>query len=76
VIYQGKVLVDGTPDEVKMHPKVREEYLGDLDAAARTAASRAGDYESDDLIAVGSASGNAVPTPHIGKSMMRRVTDV
>ncbi|MEM6980357.1 MAG: LPS export ABC transporter ATP-binding protein, partial [Planctomycetota bacterium] len=37
VIYQGQVLVDGTPDEVKQHPKVREEYLGDLDAAAGAA---------------------------------------
>lgn len=32
VIYQGQVLIDGTPEEVKQHPKVREEYLGDLDA--------------------------------------------
>lgn len=32
VIYQGEVLIDGTPEEVKQHPKVREEYLGDLDA--------------------------------------------
>lgn len=31
VIYQGEVLIDGTPAEVKSHPKVREEYLGDLD---------------------------------------------
>ncbi len=36
VIYQGQVLVAGTPDDVKKHPKVREEYLGDLDAAATT----------------------------------------
>ena len=34
VIYQGRVLIDGTPEEVKRHPKVREEYLGDLDGAA------------------------------------------
>jgi len=34
VIYQGQVLVAGSPEEVKQHPKVREEYLGDLDAAA------------------------------------------
>jgi lipopolysaccharide export system ATP-binding protein len=34
VIYQGQVLIDGSPDEVKQHPKVREEYLGDLDASA------------------------------------------
>ncbi len=33
VIYQGQVLIDGTPEEVKQHPKVREEYLGDLDGA-------------------------------------------
>ncbi|PHQ34910.1 LPS export ABC transporter ATP-binding protein [Rhodopirellula bahusiensis] len=37
VIYQGQVLIDGTPEEVKRHPKVREEYLGDLDAAAGSA---------------------------------------
>ncbi|MGV3486104.1 MAG: LPS export ABC transporter ATP-binding protein [Planctomycetaceae bacterium] len=36
VIYQGQVLIAGSPDEVKQHPKVREEYLGDLDAAAGT----------------------------------------
>ena len=34
VIYQGQVLIAGSPEEVKKHPKVREEYLGDLDAAA------------------------------------------
>ncbi len=31
VIYQGQVLIDGSPDEVKQHPKVREEYLGEMD---------------------------------------------
>lgn len=76
VIYQGKVLVDGSPDEVKLHPKVREEYLGDLDAAARTSASRASDNEPEEFVPVGTASGSAVPPPHIGRSTMRRVTDV
>jgi lipopolysaccharide export system ATP-binding protein len=33
VIYQGRVLIDGSPDEVKQHPKVREEYLGEMDDA-------------------------------------------
>ncbi|WP_372899544.1 LPS export ABC transporter ATP-binding protein [Stieleria sp.] len=37
VIYQGQVLIDGTPEEVKRHPKVREEYLGDMDGAERMA---------------------------------------
>ncbi len=32
VISQGKVLMEGPPEEVKMHPKVREEYLGNMDA--------------------------------------------
>lgn len=40
VIYQGQVLIAGTPDEVKRHPKVREEYLGDLDAAAGVTSSQ------------------------------------
>jgi lipopolysaccharide export system ATP-binding protein len=35
VISQGKVLTEGPPDEVKMHPKVREEYLGDMDASEK-----------------------------------------
>jgi len=37
VIYQGQVLTVDTPDKVKNHPKVREEYLGDMDAADRPA---------------------------------------
>jgi lipopolysaccharide export system ATP-binding protein len=35
VIYQGQVLIDGTPDEVKQHPKVQQEYLGNLDDVDR-----------------------------------------
>jgi lipopolysaccharide export system ATP-binding protein len=42
VICAGQVLIDGSPAEVKLHPKVREEYLGDLDGASITAHS-AGD---------------------------------
>ncbi len=33
VIYQGQVLIDGSPEEVKQHPKVREEYLGEMDSS-------------------------------------------
>ncbi|MEM6691983.1 MAG: ATP-binding cassette domain-containing protein, partial [Planctomycetota bacterium] len=36
VIYQGQVLIDGTPDEVKRHPKVQQEYLGNMDAGDST----------------------------------------
>ncbi|WP_168566336.1 LPS export ABC transporter ATP-binding protein [Crateriforma spongiae] len=43
VIYKGQVLIDGSPDEVKRHPKVREEYLGDLDGSASNAATVLGD---------------------------------
>lgn len=49
VIYQGQVLIDGTPEEVKQHPKVREEYLGDLDGAQRksSAAVRRPHFSTD-----------------------------
>lgn len=30
VISKGKVLCEGTPDEVREHPEVRREYLGDI----------------------------------------------
>jgi lipopolysaccharide export system ATP-binding protein len=32
VIYQGQVLIDGTPDEVVQDPQVRQEYLGEIQA--------------------------------------------
>lgn len=76
VIYQGKVLVDGSPDEVKLHPKVREEYLGDLDAAARTASSRAGDYQFGDLLAISSGGEDRPPASHLGKRPVRQTSDL
>ena len=33
MIFQGRVLTHGPPDEVKQHPTVREEYLGDLEGS-------------------------------------------
>jgi lipopolysaccharide export system ATP-binding protein len=66
VIYQGQVLVDGTPDEVKKHPKVRQEYLGDLDAVDKNLGSHADS----------SANVAKVPRPHFNASGARRVTDV
>jgi lipopolysaccharide export system ATP-binding protein len=56
VIYQGQVLIAGSPEEVKKHPKVREEYLGDLDAAA---AARPGQSMF---------VSNPVPSPHFNKT--------
>jgi|TARA_B110000495_G_scaffold195584_1_gene203280 lipopolysaccharide export system ATP-binding protein len=49
VIYQGQVLIDGTPEEVKQHPKVREEYLGNMDPVH---------------VAQQEKVGSAVPQPH------------
>jgi len=49
VIYQGQVLIDGTPEEVKQHPKVREEYLGNMDPVHVASAEKVG---------------SAVPQPH------------
>ena len=39
VIYQGQVLIDGTPEEIKQHPKVRQEYLGDMDGPSSNASA-------------------------------------
>ena len=67
VIYQGQVLIDGTPDEVKQHPKVREEYLGNIDSGIDTS------FEH---------KGTPVPKPHLRQDSgvtsrrKRRVTDL
>jgi len=83
VIYQGQVLIDGTPEEVKRHPKVREEYLGDLDAAAGVRQAPM-DSNTSDLAASQSSTTHrvdpahdthGVPTPRV-KQRPRRVTDV
>ena len=54
VIYKGQVLIDGTPDEVKQHPKVQQEYLGNLDDVDRNPAEQIGV----------SQGGHRVPAPH------------
>ncbi len=43
IIYDGQVLMHGTPDEVIAHPEVRKRYLGDmtLETSAATQARRA-----------------------------------
>ncbi len=72
VIYQGQVLIDGTPEEVKQHPKVREEYLGDLDGSGFGAAKDPADLPKR----------APVPKPHFRSDIQRasqtsgRVTDV
>lgn len=60
VIYQGQVLIAGSPEEVKQHPKVREEYLGDLDAAAAV--------RPQTPIAISPPSTTAIPAPHFAAS--------
>ena len=37
VIFEGQVLTIGTPNEVMQHPRVRQEYLGDMEAPQRGA---------------------------------------
>ncbi|WP_436716185.1 LPS export ABC transporter ATP-binding protein [Roseiconus lacunae] len=80
VISQGRVLIDGTPEEVKQHPQVREEYLGDLDGATKRsgrpngaglavhAAERGpGTFEST-IRSEYADEGGAVPRPHFDRA--------
>lgn len=73
VIYQGQVLIDGTPEEVKRHPKVREEYLGDMDGATKHAGATEPRIDAAEDHA--SSSSNAVPAPHFERKrvLKRRV---
>ena len=73
VIYQGQVLIDGTPDEVKRHPKVREEYLGDLDAAAGTTKRSS---EPDVQTRIDQPHDPIRVKPATARQRPRRVTDV
>ncbi|WP_233148382.1 LPS export ABC transporter ATP-binding protein [Rhodopirellula sp. MGV] len=59
VISQGRVLIDGTPDEVKRHPQVRKEYLGDLDGATNFA-----DRQNEARMR-GSAGNESAATPSV-----------
>ena len=73
VIYKGRVLIDGSPDEVKEHPKVREEYLGDLDGATLNTGAIL------DASHAGVQQRGVVPRPHLRdtrQKVRRRVTDV
>lgn len=91
VIYKGQVLIDGTPDEVKQHPKVQQEYLGNLDDVNRqstgnqsTVNHTAGDAATGAAnqsvpSAHGVSPGHGVPKPHlrqVPKRVNSRVTDV
>lgn len=73
VIYQGQVLIDGTPDEVKQHPKVREEYLGNLDPS---------EPNEPGEVAPPASAKRPVPRPHFRQNSdrrargKRRVTDL
>jgi lipopolysaccharide export system ATP-binding protein len=67
VIYQGQVLIAGSPDEVKKHPKVREEYLGDLDAAATSRpASPSLGSSAHTTTFTSTTQPSKVPAPHFG----------
>lgn len=51
VIYQGTVLCNGAPEEVKQHPEVRRIYLGDIDGAGDNGPITASANRRDDLSA-------------------------
>ncbi|QDT06185.1 Lipopolysaccharide export system ATP-binding protein LptB [Rubripirellula lacrimiformis] len=77
VIYQGQVLVAGTPDEVKQHPKVREEYLGDLDGVDKNLHGGVPrPHFRTDIAAPGPVPGAANPAEPARIPVQRRVTDV
>lgn len=87
VIYQGQVLIDGTPDEVMRHPKVREEYLGDMDTPIRTSDSLDGiavaaAAQSDSQVHAAATRTDApsksesVPAPHFRTKPVRRRRNV
>lgn len=69
VISKGSVLIDGTPDEVKQHPQVREEYLGNLDGAAQS-------IPAPHLAGAAARHAAAGQGPSIKPRPPRRVTDV
>jgi lipopolysaccharide export system ATP-binding protein len=74
VISRGTVLTEGTPGEIMQHPKVREEYLGDLGG---TATGQGG----NSIIVDSAHSDPVIPRPHIrprvsGGTRPTRVVDV
>ena len=75
VISKGQVLTVGPPNEVKQHPQVREEYLGDMDG------SSSDQVRSETDTHAGSPKESVVPKPHFRNDQARqrskhRVTDV
>jgi lipopolysaccharide export system ATP-binding protein len=85
VIYQGQVLTVGTPDEVKNHPVVRQEYLGDLDSQSSGNSGPEADSQSLDSHALDEQTMDEqtsdrrpaserppVPAPHFDRKTQRR----
>jgi lipopolysaccharide export system ATP-binding protein len=74
VINKGSVMCEGPPEEVKQHPEVRRQYLGNLDGDPHPKHSpRTGPHwnESPNRTAKGSASATRAPA-----TSLRRRTDV
>lgn len=74
VISKGEVLVDGTPDTVKRHPKVQEEYLGDLDGADGSKLEPVHSVASVDSRA--DSSHQEIAAPNLFRKSARRRSDV
>ena len=63
VISKGTVLVEGTPDEVRSHPTVQRDYLGDIGAEALSPTPVPQAHSSDSL-AAGTAQTATMQPPH------------
>lgn len=69
VISQGVVLFEGTPDEVKQHPEVRRQYLGNIDGSDGSEIDQPASYSPPSVHRGGTAT---LPR----RSFLRRRTDI
>ncbi len=68
VISKGQVLCEGNPDEVKQHPEVRRQYLGNMDGDLSHHV-QAPHFDQTSQV-------STIPNTKTGKSILRRRTDI
>lgn len=79
VINEGKVLFEGTPEEVKMHKQVQKQYLGDIDGDApdtSKSAPRESSVKAPHWLKRPTSATTAPPAAPANKTTLRRRTDV